>query len=259
MDAQFAGTPAGFAQVARELAETGGILPTLDLLVTKATALLSCDWAAIVVAEQLSDKRARLAASNDEALARIIAAIAGRAGVSPGIDAFERREIVVCNDLATVAGDYPDYVRGMLEQTSVRAVLSVPLQLNDAILGVLTCYADRVGVFDERAVEMARVLGEHTVVAIEAARHEDRATNLELALLRSRTIGAAMGILIERFAIAPAEAFAWLRQISQDTNRNLGELAAALVERGTLPGLTEASGRPQAPHAIGEGQPVPDA
>ena len=236
MSGSFADTPSEVAEVSRVLATTQGVAPTLCAVVTKAVALLPCRWAAIAVADHLTARRARLSAATDEALASTIASIAGRAGTSPGITAFESGKVVVCSDL-TSTDEYPRYSADMLAQTPVRSVLSVPISTGTSSLGVLTCYADHADAFDHRAVEAAEVLAGLAVLAIEAALGEDRAENLEIALLRSRTIGAAIGILMERKQLSSAQAFEWLTQLSQDSNRKLAEVAVELVETGRFDDL----------------------
>ncbi len=48
-------------------------------------------------------------------------------------------------------------------------------------------------------------------------------------------IGQAQGILMERFAVDADQAFAYLRRVSQDTNRKLVDLAQDLVANRCLP------------------------
>lgn len=60
-------------------------------------------------------------------------------------------------------------------------------------------------------------------------------TNLERALRTSRTIGAAVGILMERHKVTQNEAFAILATSSQHSNRKLADLAEEIVYSGTLP------------------------
>lgn len=54
---------------------------------------------------------------------------------------------------------------------------------------------------------------------------------LEEALKTRDVIGQAMGILIEREALTPQEAFDKLRIVSQQSNVKLAEIARELVER----------------------------
>jgi AmiR/NasT family two-component response regulator len=58
--------------------------------------------------------------------------------------------------------------------------------------------------------------------------------NLETALESSRTIGMAMGILIERLKVAPDEAFDALVETSQHEHRKLRDIASDLVFTGEL-------------------------
>lgn len=229
-------SPEQFAQLARQLVETPGVMPTLCGVVEGAVDLVPCDWAAVAVTEKISVLPARLAASNDPDLIKVIGTVAIEAGTSPGIVAYEEARVVACPDLAHEEHFVP-YAAQMLAQTSVRAVLSVPLVFKGTTTGVMSLYAVRAHNFDAEAEARARVLAEHAVIAIEAAQTQDTAENLEMALLRSRTIGAAMGILMERHKLTPDRAFDLLRTASQDHNRKLADIAAELVETGTTDGL----------------------
>ena len=62
------------------------------------------------------------------------------------------------------------------------------------------------------------------------------AANLEVALHSSRTIGAAIGILMARHNVYEAEAFQMLRRASMDTNRKLREVADEVVHPVDRPG-----------------------
>lgn len=228
-------SPAEYAQAARELAEAQGVVPTLRTVVENAVSMLGCDWAAIAATDHLGDKPARLWASNDDAIAATVAAVAGAAGHSPGISAFHKDRVVVVDDLATDT-EFPQYSRELAQQTPIRSVLALPLRLHDRATGVLSCYSGRPGAFDAEAVERGRVLAVHAMVAVEAAREEVRGDNLEVALLTSRTIGTAIGIVIERYKLSSADAWEVLRTLSQNVNRPLADLAAELVATGTVDG-----------------------
>lgn len=225
---------AAFAQLARTLAETGGILPTLHEVVASAVEMVPCDWAAAAVAEHLTSRPAALAATTDEVLMATVADIAGRVGTSPGITAFGTGGPVYSPDLCT-EDRFGDYGPQMVARTPIRSVLSLGLRMHETTLGVMTLYAARRDAFDASAVERATLLGDHAAVAIEAARNVDRADNLEVALVRSRTIGTAVGILVERHRLLPDQAFDVLRVASQNTNCKLADLAEQLIETGALP------------------------
>lgn len=227
-----------FAALARELLETDGLLPTIRGVVDAAVRMVPADWAAVAVTERLADRPARLAASNDPDLSASVGRIAVAAGTSPGITAFDTGHLVHCRDLGSEPR-YAAYAEAMRAETPVRSVLSLPMRLAGQPFGVMSLYAAEPDHFTTEAIARARVLAEHAVVAIQLAKVADEAMNLELALARSRAIGAAMGILMERHRLTAADAFARLRDTSQNTNRKLADVADDVVETGTAEGLDE--------------------
>ncbi len=62
-----------------------------------------------------------------------------------------------------------------------------------------------------------------------------RVEQLEQALRTSRTIGAAIGIIMASRSASQDEAFALLRSASQRSNRKLRDLADEVVQAGSLP------------------------
>ena len=78
---------------------------------------------------------------------------------------------------------------------------------------------------DGDGVDLRRELTEaHTKIA-----------NLEMALQSARTIGMAMGILIERRRITPDQAFEILRTASQHDHTKLRDVADHVVLTGSVP------------------------
>src|SRR5689334_10049864 len=63
---------------------------------------------------------------------------------------------------------------------------------------------------------------------------EMRADHLKTALVHSRTIGAAVGVLMATGKITEAEAFDRLREASMGQNRKLHIIAQEVVDRGAL-------------------------
>src|SRR6478735_3891084 len=109
-----------FATMARELAEVDGVRPTLQHLVTLAVTTVPCDWAAAVMAEQITPKPAPMSASSEPELFDEVARISGKAGSSPGWDAFDSGDMVHCPDLGTETR-YPAYTDDMLRRTAISA------------------------------------------------------------------------------------------------------------------------------------------
>jgi hypothetical protein len=68
----------------------------------------------------------------------------------------------------------------------------------------------------------------------ELACVQEQVENLKIALLSSRRIGAAIGILMSQFKITDEQAFELLRDESQHRNRKLRDIAENVVLTGTI-------------------------
>ena len=220
-------------RLARTLMTPVGVQPTLQEVVLQATRLVPAPWAAALVADRITTSQATLAATSDEALTDVIARVAAAARMSPGWTAFDTGEVVSVPDLTTEPrfGIYP---AEMVSHTPVRSVLSVPLLNRDAVAGVLTLYADRPHHFGPAEIDRATYIGAHAGIALTLAAAEDQAFNLQRALTSSRTISAAVGILVERHRLREEGAFDVLRFASQLANVRVVELAEQLVDTGRL-------------------------
>ena len=221
-------------RLARVLISPVGTEPTLREIVAQSVRLVPSTWAAALVAGRITSRPAARAASTDEAMTDVVARIAGDAGTSPGWVAFDEGRTCLVPDLAATR-EFGTYPAQMLALTPIRTVLSVPLIGADKVVGVLTNYGDDAGAFGAAEVERAELLAEVAGMALASASAEDRSLNLERALESNRTIGAAVGVLLERYRLTEELAFDVLRGCSRDHNRKLVDLAEALLATGRLP------------------------
>ncbi|MQA33800.1 ANTAR domain-containing protein, partial [Modestobacter roseus] len=120
-------------------------------------------------------------------------------------------------------------------------VLSVRLGSQAHPLGSLNVYGTDAAALAALPAEDAESFAALTSVVLASAR---RAGHLEEAVERRTVIGQAQGILMERYKMTAADAFALLRGLSQQSNTKLFDLAQELAETGQLP--RDASGRPAA-------------
>ena len=83
-------------------------------------------------------------------------------------------------------------------------------------------------------LEARSVIDRELIAALQAdgVLHQEHVAELQAALTSSRTIGAALGILMASRNIGQAEALEVLKQTSQRTNTKMRDLAETLV-RGT--------------------------
>lgn len=210
-----------------------GTEPTLEAIVAQAVRLVPARWAAALVADRITSTPATLAATTDEHVTDVVAKVAGIAGTSPGWVAFEQGRTCVVPDLQAETG-YGSYGQELVALTPIRSVLSVPLVGGRGVIGVLTTYGDRAHAFGADQVDRAELLADVAAMALTSASNEDMTANLRKALESNRTIGAAVGILVERYRLTEERAFDVLRVGSRDSNHKLVELAQRLVTTGTF-------------------------
>ena len=119
-------------------------------------------------------------------------------------------------------------------QLGVAAQLSARMQFDQtATLGSLNLYASAEPVFDDEAESLAEVFAAQAAVAIGGAAV---VTNLTEAMESRKVIGQATGILMERFRIDEAHAFAYLRRESSHRNVKLRDVAAGAHPEHPRPG-----------------------
>jgi ANTAR domain/GAF domain len=159
----------------------------------------------------------------------------------PCVDVLSTEHPVVAPDLRH-SSQWPDFGRRAAE-LGVLSMLSYRLHLeNDEdddrrnVLGGMNFYARRPDAFEpDRVLPLLQVLASFCALAIWGGSLADHARSIETALTSSRDIGAAQGILMERYKVSREEAFGLLAVSSQRTNRKLRDVAVQIVETGEMP------------------------
>jgi len=158
-------------------------------------------------------------------------------GYGPCMDAGRAGQILLIDDMRTDQR-WPDYAQQATAH-GVLSSLSVPLPFQGVTIGALNTYARQPQVFDDSDVELAEEVAAWVAVAVGNAEATAR-TSQDLAELRTvmmsrGLIEQAKGMLMERHKIKEDEAFTILTRASQQTNTKLRDVAAELVQTGTLP------------------------
>jgi AmiR/NasT family two-component response regulator len=91
--------------------------------------------------------------------------------------------------------------------------------------GALNLYSRKVGAFEDLD-SLATLFAHQSAMALEYARHID---NLEQAIESRQLIGQAVGIVMERYGLNEARAFAVLTRLSQERNVKLRLIAEELL------------------------------
>lgn len=143
----------------------------------------------------------------------------------PCVDAAVDGLIVRTNDFAT-EHRWPNYSRAVAE-IGVRSCLSVKLYTSYQTAGALNLFGTQPEAFDGESDVTATVLASHAAAAIMASRHGEQ---LRSALTSRDVIGQAKGVIMERFNVDAVKAFKILRELSQNSNVRLAEIAQRVVE-----------------------------
>src|SRR4051794_15823728 len=153
-------------------------------------------------------------------------------GYGPCLDAVRLGEMVIITDL-TRETRWPRYVPRALE-AGVAASVSLPLPIENRHIGAMNIYTRQTNILGDDAIRTASTIAGFAAVALANADRYQKtarlADQLEEALQSRATIDQAKGILIGQHHCTADEAFDMLVTLSQNSNRKLRDVAAALVE-----------------------------
>ena len=149
----------------------------------------------------------------------------------PCFDALEHQEVVLGRDLATDVR-WPTWGPLVAREIGVHSIVSYRLFTAANTLGAMNLYSLRTDAFDADDISNGGALAAHVAVALAESQN---VTHLETAITVRTVIGRAEGILMERFDLSPAQAFAVLRRVSQNRNVKLNRIAEELVRTRRTP------------------------
>ena len=133
---------------------------------------------------------------------------------------------------------WPDWAAAA-HQAGVHSSLSIGLPVQERVTGALNLYATETHAFDDDALAIAQTFAGFAAVALANAHlYETQATlatHMQKAMDSRAVIEQAKGIIMGSRHCSPAEAFAILTKLSQDSNRKLRDVATALVETASQP------------------------
>ena len=128
---------------------------------------------------------------------------------------------------------WPHYIPAAID-AGVRSSMSVGLPVHETVSGALNMYSTRPDAFDDESVVFAQTFSGYAAVALANAHLYDAtatlAQHMQAAMENRAVIEQAKGIIMADRHCSPDEAFTILSRLSQDTNRKLRDIAAALVE-----------------------------
>lgn len=135
-------------------------------------------------------------------------------------------EIVIRTDDFRDEPRFPNYAPKVVE-LGLLSALSLKLYTADRTAGALNLFGYEPRPWNSEAETIGMVLAAQAASAILASRESEQ---LQSALSTRDRIGQAKGIIMERFKIDDVRAFAMLRQLSQDANIKLIDVAQRVID-----------------------------
>jgi GAF domain-containing protein len=116
----------------------------------------------------------------------------------------------------------------------VCSALSLPLIVDDQVVGAMNVYARERDIFTDRAAELGELFAAPAAVAVRNAQVLEQARRLteqlQAALSSRAVIDQALGILMSRRGGSATDAFESLRWMSQHNNVRLNSVAQDIVD-----------------------------
>jgi GAF domain-containing protein len=229
----FDGMAEEFAALARELARQPDLSSTLSAISHRAVETVEgAEFAAITVGR--GEGRYRTVAATGD-LPPEVDRIQYETEEGPCVDSLRAEGRLYRSDDVAADERWPVFGRLAGERTEVASMLSHRLYLEEAkSLGALNLYSRKRAAFTDASIFTLNMLATHAAIALAKADAEDQNHNLQIALGSNRTVGVAVGILMATHKLTQDQAFDLLRMASQNKHRKLHDIAADVVESGTL-------------------------
>lgn len=222
------------AEVLAELARIVLAEETLDSVLSKLVELAK---QVIAAADEVSLTLVRRGRAETAAYTGVLAMQADERqyglDAGPCLDAGRGGEVFYIRDMRT-EDRWPAY-SPQAASIGVLSSLSVPLPIQEDLLGALNVYSGRPEAFAEDDIRAGEAFAAYAAVAVanadSFASTAEMAENLRIAMASRATIEQAKGILMARGGITADQAFEMLVRASQRENRKLRDVATELVDR----------------------------
>lgn len=219
-----------FAELGVHVAEAGGDDPF-----EAVTSVVSRQIDAVAGASITTVRNGQfvtVAATDDRT--RRADAIQYELGSGPCVDAIVAETMYRPRDLRNDER-WPVYGRRVADELGLRSMLSyrMLLPVQDTVAG-LNLYAEGVDAFTDRDAMIGLLMSTHGAHTAGLVLFEQQVEHLKIALSTNRDIGMAIGVLMASHKLTSDQAFNLLRVASRNSNRKLADIAADVVQTGTL-------------------------
>ena len=157
----------------------------------------------------------------------------------PCVDAVRDGGPLNGDDLAHDAR-WPEYGPRVAAKLGVASMVSLSMVVDADVEASLNLYSDQVRGLTARSKTLAVILATYGTLYVGWVAARERAVNLETALINSRRIGMAVGVLMTARKVRDSDAFDLMRAASQNTNRRMVLVAEEIIETGTIEPVADA-------------------
>jgi GAF domain-containing protein len=144
----------------------------------------------------------------------------------PCLTAAWEHRMVRINDL-TVDNRWPRYRREVIDRTPIRSVLAFELFTDSDAAGTLNFYSENTHAFRQESVELGLIFATNIALAWVMLRRYEQ---FRSALASRDLIGHAEGVIMERHHVGAMQAFELLKDLSQQSNIKLVEVAQLIID-----------------------------
>jgi len=214
-------------RITHDLLEEHAAQPTLERAVQLATETIPSADECVVTLRRADRRLETLAATS--AVAQGLDDLQNDLGAGPALDTDWYLDTLVIADLASDAR-WPNWTRhacdlGLLSALSLNVETPAP-----ETVASLTVYSRTDHAFDHADVAIAGIIARQAAYALVVADH----CQLQIAIRSRQLIGAAQGMLMQRYGLTLDQAFEVLRRYSNQQNIRIRDLAEQLVVAGRI-------------------------
>lgn len=145
-------------------------------------------------------------------------------GEGPCVSSIEDDPVVLLEHAAQDRR-WPSFLPRAVE-AGLRAQLGLRLYTDQDTLGGLNLYSTKSETIPPDTVQMAELFATHAAIALDRARYDH---HLNEALVTRKTIGQAIGLVMQRYQIDEDRAFHFLIRASSTSNTKLRTVAEQVV------------------------------
>ncbi|HET6292607.1 MAG TPA: GAF and ANTAR domain-containing protein [Kribbella sp.] len=219
-----------FVELADTLVADFDVIDFLHTLTERSVELLQADAAGLILVDPHGQLHV-LASTTDQA--RVLELFELQASEGPCLDCYTTGQPVVNIDLAEVKARWPHF-QTATTAAGFRSVHALPLRLRGQVIGAMNLFCRTRSNLSDDDLAVGQALSDVATIGLlqeRTVRHSEVIAEQLQAALNSRIlIEQAKGVLAERTGIGVDAAFAVLRAYARSSGRQLGAVAAAVID-----------------------------